>query len=272
MAVLKNESSGPCQAFTLVELLVVIGIIAILMSLLLPSLSAARRSAKTVQCASNIRQICAAMLAYASQNNGKFPPNSVSTYDAYSQKQGCYWFDPDRTGDYLSAKLNITKMAGSGALVCPEDATSWRSYSMNQWASSIVESTPLTVRTVWTVANGDSSRLILVTESWTSAGSVAAGFSSPPTVGIRSNSAGQLFGAGGGTVPFSAGPWGKVNCELAYSRHRVGAGIGTQPIGKVNIGYADGHVEPRSNSDLADTASGYSRLDALWSPLDYQYP
>ena len=65
-------------AFTLVELLVVIGIISVLISMLLPALNKARESAKRVTCASNLQQLGMLWHMYANDHHGYFPNHGIA--------------------------------------------------------------------------------------------------------------------------------------------------------------------------------------------------
>lgn len=73
MSAIARPSRNRDHAFTLVELLVVIGIIAVLVSMLLPSLNKARESSRKVACASNMRSVGQAILMYTNANKGVLP-------------------------------------------------------------------------------------------------------------------------------------------------------------------------------------------------------
>jgi prepilin-type processing-associated H-X9-DG protein/prepilin-type N-terminal cleavage/methylation domain-containing protein len=91
-----NPGARPVAGFTLVELLVVIGIVALLIALLMPALARAREAARTVACASNIRQIGLANFAYANRNGGHLPVPVLGVNLHYGFSQTAIW----ATGDY----------------------------------------------------------------------------------------------------------------------------------------------------------------------------
>jgi prepilin-type N-terminal cleavage/methylation domain-containing protein len=117
------------NGFTLVELLVVIGIIALLISILLPSLNRARESAKATQCLNNIRQVGLAFMMYANENKGNLP-NYTASRSIRRTSDWIYWqlgrdINESNVVRYMSSgRGNVSKET----LRCPSD--NWEQHQL----------------------------------------------------------------------------------------------------------------------------------------------
>jgi prepilin-type N-terminal cleavage/methylation domain-containing protein/prepilin-type processing-associated H-X9-DG protein len=140
---------GARRGFTLVELLVVIGIIALLISILLPALSKAKVAAAGAACASNMRQLGMAINLYATDYKG-FAPRPASRGMGWKYDDWIYWRpDPilnlnrSPIAKYLGATVapgaNATSSEKLATLIrCPADrdfeTREYKySYTMNAW-------------------------------------------------------------------------------------------------------------------------------------------
>ena len=88
----------PRPGFTLVELLVVIGIIGLLLSILLPTLGKARRAANSIVCQSNLHQIAGMMRLYATENNDAIIGSAWTTSRFLFEDPGYYAWSPQLGG------------------------------------------------------------------------------------------------------------------------------------------------------------------------------
>ena len=96
LSALTSTSSKYCRhrGFTLVELLVVIGIIALLISMLMPALGKVRDQANGAKCANNLRQLMTATIMFAGEHKGRLPGGETD-FGRADPEERCWVFNPD---------------------------------------------------------------------------------------------------------------------------------------------------------------------------------
>ena len=199
-------------AFTLIELLVVIVVIAVLTAISLPVVANTRVVSNRTACAANMRQMGAALLLYANDNNGRFPE---STHTADDEKHAWIYTLAPYLGDLDKVRICPADPVGPERL-----ANKGTSYVLNEY---IV--VPATDRFGRVTGSHCNIRSLTRPASTLVAFIAADGTNSDHTHSRNWHK-----------------NWQAVCRDIAPDRHRVGAPNSQRTNGSANYLYADGHV------------------------------
>jgi len=261
-------------AFTLVELLVVIGIIALLIGILLPALASARRQANFVKCASNLRQVGLAMQMYEQQYAQKLPASEIDNQNYLVNVPGLGSVGGTNLLVIWWQRLMLEKMLpgisdpSKSVMICPSDENIYQpfpsvpgqqvlfnsSYGMNEFLTCYAPdwtptaATPQPTDEAYPVSNHGFRRV-----DWPNVLNMPH---SAETILAADNYSGVLLESyDPNTLPngdAAAAPWAN---QFDWKRH---APAGAKR-GKCNVLWVDGHVTPVNQGASSTTQSG---LDA----------
>lgn len=233
--------SGGQTGFTLIELLVVIAIIAILAALLLPAMGRAKDDALAIKCASNMKQIMAAAFLFAGEHEGNLPRLHIARPVAAPYVDMTIPLEKhitDNDAAYFWEDMLMPYMQSAGAFSCPALTT----VAANGPGGGKSTNHPLGIGINWdSMAPNDGPPNNGPTYTWVRQGQVPK-----PSRMVWFTDA-----AGGQSL---TGPWAQrkevpgtggayfVGFNGPVSGTGGGAGVMPRHHGRINVGFADGHV------------------------------
>jgi len=260
-----------CACFTLVELLVVVGIMALFMAILIPSLQNSRQQAKAVLCRSNIKELFLGLLMYETEN-GTFPyafdntpmsppPGGYAGHAKYD-REGWRWFN--HMEDYFSKEKGKKQV-----LWCPsrqvknselDDDVLCGNYGVNQSICKDSDGRKSRAEFIGTplCTSGiphPAKTLLLVDSGYSTINWWHATDILPPN-SLNSNSIEDRAYI----------PGLKIN--KLWPGQEQDAVNGRHPNKTVNVGFADGHIDRLKAEELfvEKTTEGYKNQVPLWFP------
>ena len=274
--------------FTLVELLVVIGIIAVLIGVLLPALNKARQQAQTTQCLSNLRQIGIACYSYSNDNNGLMIP--VGWIPAGNQTCTAWWDTILVYQHYLPRPKTMATVVSTttdpnqyidSVFFCPaNNNANWHRDQDQIFDTSLFIDN-------WYYINGNTqqySNIANPLESPSGATTYHSGL-------VPAYSEQYVKTSGITPGPWITGCWPKINqihhaanCVLIYEANSLNVRNQSQAAPRwlaphnnltaTNIAYCDGHAETLTGLDdnlyngvMSSPKSTYAYVNGLTNPL-----
>ncbi len=221
------------RGFTLVELLVVIGIVAVLLAILLPTLSRVRQAGNAVTCAANLRQIGQAVLLYVQDNRGFLPPSEPLLGE---QLPFGRWPSILVGAGYLNVgtadQFGVTGPAS--VFKCPSDATisADRAVNVNFEGTSFIPNGLLMPRSIYYNPHRGPQSI------WR--------FSYLDRRLLMTEKDGNLQYGG----PIGLSPAGAPSYQRLINNVRPRHGRGDRNGGLANVLFADGHVTPMTYAEI----------------------